>query len=476
MTATVREAEGGGYLSRGKLYARVTIRPQTRKLVRLKWCTSIDDAAERAKVLQAMVNDLREAGEEEHVGTVLKSGGPADAEKLAALVRTVARIVEGKLTKKVEDGKPGGVETFETFGKKWTSGELHATYPDDIKIKKSVDQDKDRLAILNRTIGPIPLARFTLQDAQAAMRALPSDLEVNTRRQYAQLVHRVLMMAVYPACIIPLSPLPRGFVPKPGKAKAKALPWPKEDATGLACEAWPLHERMFFGFLPREGMRTGEACAMTWGDLSLDVGAVTLNENKTDSPRAWALDPSVASALRLWKGMRKDTKRTDLVFKQADGSAYDTDKIAPRYRDYLEKACGARPEILKAGPNRMRVRAHDMRGMFVTYSLAAGRSEAWVSARTGHTTSAMISRYRKVCDTVTELGVGALVPMVTAVPEIAAALEVENAAKLAAENAGAKRGCSTDEAPPGPPNMPINPQKTAGTADDLEFRFHRREA
>ncbi len=74
------------------------------------------------------------------------------------------------------------------------------------------------------TIGHVALVSFTLEHAQAAMRAVPEGLEVNTRRQYAQLIHRVLEMAVYPACLTKHNPLPRGFVPKPGKEKAKALP------------------------------------------------------------------------------------------------------------------------------------------------------------------------------------------------------------------------------------------------------------
>lgn len=472
MRKPITKAEGSGYESRGQFFARVTVAPQRRKLVRLRWCTCMPDADSRGQTLQAMVNDLREAGQDWSIESVLKSGGTEDTAKMAALQRSVAGIVEGKLTKKVDAGTPGGPETFQTFGEKWTKGALHASYPDDVKVKSSVEQDKLRLARLYEAIGAVPIARFTLQDAQRAMRALPSDLEVNTRRQYAQLIHRVLEMAVYPACIIPLSPLPRGFVPKPGKLKAKALPWPKEDAAGLACETWPLAERMLFGFLPREGMRTGEACAMTWADLSLDVGAVRLDDNKTDDPRAWALDPSVATALRLWKEIRKDTKPTDLVFKRADGTAYNSDRIAPLYREYLAKACKARPEILKAGTNRMRVRAHDMRGMFVTFSLAAGRSEAWVSARTGHTTSAMINRYRKTSETVAELSLGSLVPLVTAIPELAARLEAENAAKRAV----ADHGCSTPEDRPGPAKVPIIPQETAGNADDDAFRFHRREA
>jgi hypothetical protein len=32
-----------------------------------------------------------------------------------------------------------------------------------------------------------------------------------------------------------------------------------------------------------------------------DAGTVTLDENKTDTPRSWPLDPGVVRALRVWK-------------------------------------------------------------------------------------------------------------------------------------------------------------------------------
>jgi integrase len=425
----IRDATGGAFQSRGKFYARVTIAPQKQSAVLLPWCTTLDDAKGRGHALQPLVNQLRQAGEDTWIAKVLEVGATADAAKLAALGQHVAGIVAGKIVK--DDGQTPGVETFQTFAEKWTDGELAADYPDDIKVKKSKEKDRYRLEILYKTIGPIPLDKFTLQDAQEAMRKLPAHLEVNTRRHYGQVIRRVLAMAVYPACILPHSPIPKGFVGKPGKEKAKSIPWPSEDARGLGCETWPLEDRMLFGFLPREGMRTGEAAALTWGALSLDVGAVRLDENKTDDPRAWALDPSVARALRLWKAMRTDTAPADLVFKQPDGQALDKDEIAGRYRDYLEKACQARAEILAVQPkgsNRLRVRAHDMRGMFVTYSLAAGRSESWVQDRTGHTTNAMLSRYKRTARTVAELGLGQLAPMTLAIPELAAAFSAANAA------------------------------------------------
>ena len=40
-------------------------------------------------------------------------------------------------------------------------------------------------------------------------------------------------------------------------------------------------------------VRSSEAASLTWGDVDVQRGAVTLDENKTDDPRAWALGPPV---------------------------------------------------------------------------------------------------------------------------------------------------------------------------------------
>jgi integrase len=79
-----------------------------------------------------------------------------------------------------------------------------------------------------------------------------------------------------------------------------------EDATLLGCTKEtddgfplvPLSRRVYWAFLTREGMREGEAIELRWGDVDLEVGGVTLDENKTNDPRSWALDPRVVAALK----------------------------------------------------------------------------------------------------------------------------------------------------------------------------------
>ena len=110
---------------------------------------------------------------------------------------------------------------------------------------------------------------------------------------------RLCNLAVYPCELLKASPLPKGFLPRV-KTRVGGHLYPSEDRALLACDGTdekpgvPLVYRLLYGFLAREGMRKEEALKLTWRDVDLERGAVKLDENKTDDPRAWALDPSVA--------------------------------------------------------------------------------------------------------------------------------------------------------------------------------------
>ncbi len=105
------------------------------------------------------------------------------------------------------------------------------------------------------------------------------------------------------------------------------------------------------------------------------------------------------------------------MFLDAEGQPFEVDKLARLLRRQLWAAGVRRSELHTKGENRGRLRAHDLRGTFVTLALAAGRSEAWVQDRTGHTTSAMLNRYRRAARSASELGLGALKPLIEGLPE-----------------------------------------------------------
>jgi integrase len=77
-----------------------------------------------------------------------------------------------------------------------------------------------------------------------------------------------------------------------------------------------------------------------------------------------------------------------------------------------------RPELFQTTAERQRIRVHDLRGSFVTVLLANSRSESWIADRTGHRSSAMINRYKRISRTFEELDLGALAPLCDAVPEL----------------------------------------------------------
>ena len=149
-------------------------------------------------------------------------------------------------------------------------------------------------------VGDIPIARFRTEDAELVMRALPSELAGGSRRQVAQLIHRVLKLAAYPARVIERSPLPKGFLPKPSAKKALQWRYPVDHHRLLRCQDVPLRHRLLYGFLAREGMRRSEAMRLCWSDIDLERGTVTLDENKpTAAPRPGCATGPV-TAHRRW--------------------------------------------------------------------------------------------------------------------------------------------------------------------------------
>jgi hypothetical protein len=164
-----------------------------------------------------------------------------------------------------------GRATFRVFAERWTSGELARTYPDHIEEKASVEDDIERLEkYVYPHVGDAALAAFTRENADAVMAKLPPMLRRGTRRHVAQLVNRVLRLAVF-AGEIKFSPLPPGWLPKAPKPEsiAKESLLPSEEAKVLRGRndegrvVVPLGYRVAYAFMHREGMRKGEARRLT---------------------------------------------------------------------------------------------------------------------------------------------------------------------------------------------------------------------
>ncbi len=315
-----------------------------------------------------------------------------------------------KLVAAYDAPKSGGI-TFAEVAQMWTSGELATRHPDQVKRKRSVKSDVERFRKINATIGKVPISSFTLDDAERAMRALPAELASRTRRQYAQLIVRLLKLCVYPLRLIKASPIPAGFLPS--QAGNVMTQWlrPAEDLQLMQCTAIALSRRMLWGFLAREACRISEALELTWDDLDLSAGMLTLRRTKSGAGRSWALQPGTAEALRLWRE-HADAPR-DVVFR-----APAVDHHADYFREDLKAAGVTRSELYASGPGQQPIRVHDLRATAITLWLAAGKNERYCTDRSGHSSSQMLAKYARAARTAAEIGLGELTPLADALPDL----------------------------------------------------------
>ncbi len=406
---------------------RVTLAGRRRPRFDLPNCATEPTARDRMKLLAAMARRFRRAGvhESEEASRLLEMAAAAAPALLPGVLQVAGELVGGELV----DAKAGAVLTFAQVAKQWTSGELRKSFPDHVKDKDS-DLDAARLTRLcaidvgGVKLGDIPIDAVTLDHAERAMRGLDAVLgkrkaaTAATRRAYAQVIHRVLALAVYPLRAIAANPLPKGFMPKVGKPPAFSYLYPAEDRALMACTEVPFIRRLLYGVLAHEGLRASEALGLAWRDVDLERGVVTLDVNKTDDPRAWALGEDVTRALAAWHALAKP-EPGDLIFAE-QGVPVALDGLAELFRERdLPTAKVTRHELFARTANRRPIRVHDLRGSFVTLALAEGRTETWVADRTGHRSSQMINRYRRASRGASELGLGWFAPLDASMPELA---------------------------------------------------------
>ena len=409
-----RKATGSYYEKRGDLFVSVTVARGKTGRMSAKLATR-DDAMARARAtsIAEAVGRLRKASiPRESIATLVTDMAAASPARFVGALKIVDEMCAA------HESVDPDVLTFGDIAKAWTKGELHKKYPAHVK---EIDQEINKMRLdkhILPTVREVPITLFTLEHAERVMRQ--PDLPAGSHRHVAQLVTRICNLAVYPLKAIKVSPIPRGWLPKPNTKKAGSFLYPDEDAALLACRQIELGQRILIGFLDREGTRKSEAVALEWSDIDLVRGAVNLDENKTDDPRAWKLDPGVTDALRWWRTQRPNAR---LVFGDDADQPRNVDHLADDLRDALKRAGVDRPALFESSKSRMQLRAHDLRSTFITLSLANGKSESWVSDRTGHKSSTMINNYKRAARMVSELELGALLPLAKALPEVSAIVD-----------------------------------------------------
>lgn len=421
-----RKATGAVVDLKGAFYARVWVSDSQRKQIRLHGAKDRNLAAIFAHRLAVMVRDLRDAKCDEHIAKTIELVSKAQTtERIELIAKTVEKICQGTL-ETVRTGKEG--PTFRDVATQWTSGELAKKYPDHARSVSSMSANEQRLRdYILPIVGSIAISAFAIDDAFRVLERLPKRLSQGTRRHVSQIMFRVCALAAWPLRLIAVSPLPKGFVLKKPKSKARAFLFPDEEATLLANTNADLQLRVLVGFLNREGLRKREAATLEWSDrrgsnargwINLETGWLYLDKNKTGSPRDWRLSEDVCEALKAWRQLSPQSR---FVFPNGENDEpMYTDKLAAQFRDLVRESGIDRSELFESNEQRQRINAHDMRGIFVTTSLARGESENWVMSRTGHTTSSMLQKYRRHAANLEEAGKAQLIRLDEAIPELRA--------------------------------------------------------
>lgn len=306
------------------------------------------------------------------------------------------RAARRSLTEAV-DVKPSGPRTFRDVAELWLNGDLCRRYPDDgyCVSAERAKRVRAHLVTIYPKLGHLPVTEITRELAERVRAEMAIGRRQGTRRHYAMAIHRVLELAVEPLRLIAQSPVPPKFVPPQGPSRTRAFLFPREERALVSAPAVPWAYRFYYGFLARNGVRKEEGLSLTYGDIDFDMGLITLDKNKTRRPRFWRLAPDVLAALERARGAAKPTA---LVFEGVKRV-----NLATVFREHLELAGARRPQLSARSNERRPIVLHDLRSTFVTLSLASGRNETWVMDRTGHTTSAMLNRYRRQARQLEEL-------------------------------------------------------------------------
>ncbi len=354
------------------------------------------DAEQRALRMQALSTALVRVGKLNEARVVLEEAAKQRTERAFAAIEARAVQLASEVKQAPTAERP---MTFAEFAQQWTSGELGERFPRTIVPENCAEYQRNsrqRLAMLGKVLATVPIAEITKEQCNAALQSLPKELRGVSLGNYCIALRRLMQLAA-DCGYRESSPLPRGWGRVDHERREMAFLYPTEDAKLCGCAAIDIARRVLWGFLAREGLRKGEAFGLSWTELDLETGVIRSDFNKTSRGRRWVMEPGTTRALKWWKAHSKGS--IGKVFLPMN--SYTASQI---FRSDLVTAGIDRPELFEHNARRHKIHVHDLRGTFVTLSIAAGRSERWIMQRTGHATSAMISRYDRDVGLATELG------------------------------------------------------------------------
>lgn len=326
----------------------------------------------------------------------------------------------------VDDDAPRSPRTtVREFGKEWTSGKLFAKHGEvrGLGDKKSAGSDATRLkAHVYPYIGDMAVADVSDEDiercfakaAQAAHAKRGKPWRQSTKIHLYQVSHRLFDLSIRPGRLRADNPVTADFLPKKDPAKMFAFLYPDELLAMLRCGAIPLGRRVHYVLGCYTGLRKSSLAPLVWTWIDFQHSTMSALVTKSRVPLMFELQPDVLALLQAWYEHCGSNKLGAVV---CDLDAPEG-REAETLRADLRLAGVTRALLFSDAPNVQSMRFHDTRATFVTWALRAGKGWGWITARTGHVTPAMMERYNRSAQVLSDLRYKPFPDLRDAIPEL----------------------------------------------------------
>jgi integrase len=277
--------------------------------------------------------------------------------------------------------------------------------------------------------GDLDVAAVTSDDVAKVMGAQPADHRAETRIKQYNRLHRLFELAEFPCRLRPegSNPVKKYLRPEMDADKLFSFLFPSEALTllgGTTADgkvAVPLARRVLYALALYTGQRKSSLFALRWKHVDFDHGTLASFRTKTGAAQYFVADPGLMAVLKAWhEHQGNPAGDTPIVSSAIDILGCEPKRLATTLRDDL-KACGVVRAILfeATEDNVQELRFHDARATFCTWARRAGKSDSWISERTGQKeTGKMIDRYDRGAQTLADLAYEPFPDISRALPEL----------------------------------------------------------
>lgn len=285
---------------------------------------------------------------------------------------------------------------------------LYATLLAEGRVKRDRDSEMYGYWIERMRRGESPTARevsekcgTTIHASRAAVRRyklgivpkeLPPGLAPKTVRNIHALLHRALTDAVAWKYI---GQNPAGNIKPPKLSRRRRTVWSPEEIRTFLLSVQKDRFAALFMLELTTGIRRGQICGLKWSDVNLDIGEITVHDNRVvvaghardkaggkthNADKTISIDSTTLAALAKW---RREQDREREFFGAdycAGGYVFTFEDGRPPHPDTIRQ----RFDRLAATAGLARITFHDLRHSYATGALKAGVSPKVVSERIGH--------------------------------------------------------------------------------------------